>query len=58
MLLGMNANSTLVNRAFQTALHMAPKPSEVWELLRDDARWRCMLEQTPLPCRVTLVGQH
>ena len=58
VLLGMNANSTLVNRARQTPLDLAPKQSGVRELLHDDARWRCMLEETPLPCRVVLVRQQ
>ena len=53
----MNANSTLVNRAKQMPLDLAPKQSGVWELLHDDVRWRGMLEETPLPCRVTLVRQ-
>ena len=54
----MNANSTLVNRAKQTPLDLAPQRSGMWQLLHDDVRWRGMLEETPLPCRVTLVRQR
>ena len=54
----MNANSTLVNRDRQIPLDLAPKRSSVWQLLHDDVRWRAMLEETPLPCRVTLVRQR
>ena len=58
VLLGMNANSTLVNRAKQTPLDLAPEQTGVRELLHDDVRWRGMLEETPLPCRVTMVRQR
>ena len=54
----MNADSTLVNRAKQTPLNLAPQRSGVGQLLLDDVRWRGMLEETPLPCRVTLVRQR
>ena len=57
MLLGLNANSTLVSRAKKMPLDLAPEQSGVWQLLHDDVRWRGMLEETPLPCRVTLVRE-